>query len=163
MRTNAKTIWFVVANSGQSRGFVFDKDARALSELGEAAMSAPDVRTAVHNLKSDRPGRSFSSSGGNLRHSIEPHHDYHKAEKHKFIAGLAAFLDESVSKKQFDHLVIAAPQRSLGELRKVLSDRVRATVSGEIAKDLTKAPMKALGRQLIPIACRLAYSLPPKT
>ena len=40
----------------------------------------------------------------------------HLIEKHKFAAALAAVLEESCTRREFDRLVMGAPSRSLGEL-----------------------------------------------
>jgi protein required for attachment to host cells len=75
-------------------------------------------------------------------------------EKHNFTARLAETLDKACSARKFDRLVLVAPKRSLGELRTLLSARVRKAVSHEVAKDLTTSTPAALRKAL-------ADTLPP--
>ena len=79
--------------------------------------------------------------------AVSPH-DPHKLEKHNFTAELAERLDKACSAKQFDRIVLVAPKRSLGELRTLLSPRVRKAVSHEVAKDLTASSPTALRKAL---------------
>ena len=102
------------------------------------------------DVVSDRPGRSFSSSRGSLRHSFEAKHDHHKLEKHKFSTALADMLDDACGRMEFDQLVLVAPHRSLGELRGLLSARVRRSICKEIAGDLTGVTPATLWRHLQP-------------
>ena len=101
---------------------------------------APQSRRHTHDLVSDRPGRSFSSSRAGQRHSFEATHDPHKLKKHKFMVELADMLDDACQRKDFDQLVLVAPHRSLGELRGLLSERVQRRIHKEIARDLAIAP-----------------------
>ena len=75
-----------------------------------------------------------------MRHAFEPPHDYHKLEKHRFMATLAEALDDACGRRAFDDLILVAPRRSLGELRGLLSKRVQGSVRQEVAKDLTNEP-----------------------
>jgi protein required for attachment to host cells len=112
---------------------------------------SPQSRQHSRDLKSDKPGRGFSSSRSGVRHAFEPPHDYHKLEKHRFMATLATALDPACSRREFDDLVLVAPRRSLGELRGLLSKRVQARVREEVAKDLTNEPVGRLQRRLGPL------------
>lgn len=140
--------WVVVADGARARFFTASEDGRALVPALAADMVAPLNRLATRDLKSDRPGRSYASSRSGLRHAFEPPHDYRKIEKHRFSAAIAKALDEASGAKAFDRLVLVAPRRSLGELRALLTLRVRAQVDREIAKDLTGATAPRLWRHL---------------
>jgi protein required for attachment to host cells len=150
-----KRIWFVVADSARARFYALNAAGTALVGAGMKDLSAADVRLPARDLKSDKPGRSFSSSPSGTRHAIEPHHDYHKLEKHKFTVGVAEALDKACAAKKFDVAVLVAPKRSLGELRAVLSPRVQKCIGSELAKDLTKHPTDTLWDHLAPIAEKL--------
>mgnify|MGYP003343231567 CR=1 FL=1 len=150
-----KRIWFIVADGARATFFGLNAAGTALVRAGEPELSSADVRVPARGLKSDKPGRTFGSGPGGARHAIEPHHDYHKIEKHKFTVGVAAALDKACAAKKFDFVVLVAPKRSLGELRKVLPERVQARIGGELAKDLTKHPADTLWQHLSPIAEKL--------
>lgn len=146
----AKT-WIVVADGARARFFTPDGEPAKLLPTGPADLVAPASRQRTRDLKSDRPGRSFSASRSGARHAFEPPHDYHKLEKHRFMATLAAALDDARGRRAFDDLILVAPHRSLGELRSLLSKRVLRSVRREVAKDLTNEPPSRLRRRLGPL------------
>ena len=120
--------------------------ARILENLGPGhGLTALDGlvfhgdHSATHDLVSDRQGRSFSSHGPG-RSAIEAHTDPHRDLKTKFANRLAEALTNGLEQNAFDRLVIVASPVTLGDLRSVISDRVRAKVVGEVAQDLTKLP-----------------------
>ena len=150
MPAKRKRIWVVVAD-GASAQILTENADRA----GFVSVRAPRILNAgakghSRDLKSDRPGRTFNSTGLGTRHAIEPHHDNHKMEKHKFAAQLAKLLDHARLQDKFDELILVAPRRSLGELRTLLSEGVLARVRREVAKELTKVTRADLYRQLAP-------------
>ncbi len=99
-----------------------------------------------HELQSDRPGRAQESANP-ARHAIE-REDLHRKKKEQFIAKLAEELDERLAKNEFQRLVIAAPPEALGHIRAALSDKLRATVTAEIGKDLTKMSLTEIHANL---------------
>lgn len=152
--------WIVVADGARARFFRPDREAAKLVPAGPADLAAPQSRQRPRDLKSDKPGRSFSSARSGARHAFEPPHDYHKLEKHRFMAMLAEALDAACSRRDFDDLILVAPRRSLGELRGLLSKRVQERVRQEISKDLTNEPPSRLRRRLGPVLGTQAGSPP---
>ncbi len=148
VRRSAKT-WVVVADSARARFFREDEQSSKLVSTGD--LVAPQSRQRPRDLKSDKPGRSFSSSRSGVRHAFEPPHDYHKLEKHRFMAILADALDEACGRRDFDDLILVAPRRSLGELRGMLSKRVQGRLRSEVAKDLSDESASRLRRRLAPL------------
>ena len=142
--------WIVVADGARGRFFKASDDMKTLVSVGKADMVSPESRQQPRELKSDKPGRSYSSSRNGARHALEPPHDYQKLEKHLFIAYLADILEAACTKEEFDDLVLVLPRRSLGELRGLLSKKVQKRVRREIAKDLTNETAAALLRHLAP-------------
>ncbi|MBX9943628.1 MAG: host attachment protein [Reyranella sp.] len=143
--------WIVIADGARARFLVPSEDARRLVAARLADMVAPESRGHARDLKRDRPGRSYASARSGLRHAVEPKHDPHKLEKHRFAASLAEALDDACARGEVDQIVLAAPRRSLGELRGLLSARVRHRIRQEIAKDLTNDTAAALWRRLGPL------------
>ncbi len=84
---------------------------------------------------SDKGGRRFSPTG---RHAVEPKHDLHKEEKHDFVLKLAKTLDTAYDQGAFKQLIVVAPERSLGEFRKVASARLMKLVVSQLPKELTQ-------------------------
>lgn len=151
MATPITKTWIVVADGARARIFSPDRKLGKLVPAGPSDLVAPASRQRTRDLKSDRPGRSFSSARSGARHAFEPPHDYHKLEKHRFMATLADALEEACGHGAFDDLILVVPRRSLGELRGLLSKRVSEHVSHEVAKDLTGEPPSRLRRRLQPV------------
>ena len=156
MPKKLKRTWFVVADGAHVNFFGLNDAGNGLDRIEEPHLSATSVRIPARELKSDKPGRTVS---GGQPHAIEPRHDYHKLEKHKFTVGVAGALEKAYEGKRFDQLVLVAPARSLGELRAVLSEPVRSRVVHELAKDLTRHPPDSLWQHLAPIARKLMGSV----
>ncbi len=154
MVTKRLRTWIVVADGARARFFTASEDGDRLVPARAADMVAPLSRRPARDLKSDKPGRSYSSSRSGVRHAFEPPHDYHKIEKHRFAAALAEALDEASGSRAFDRLVLVAPDRSLGELHSLLSARVKRQISQEIAKDLTNQTPARLWARLQPLMNR---------
>jgi len=143
-------IWVVAADGVHARFFAIEKDLSGLVPAGPGELKTDEEGKRSSDLKSDKPGRSFASSGGGVRHSIEPHHDYHKMEKHKFTVKVAHALDEAAAQRAFDGLILVAPKRSLGELRVLLSERVKGLLRQEVGKDLMASSPTELWNKLAP-------------
>jgi protein required for attachment to host cells len=142
--------WIVVADGARGRFFKASDDMKKLISVGKAHMVSPNSRQRPSELKSDKPGRSYSSSRSGARHALEPPHDYQKLEKHRFMAELAETLESARTRGEFNELVLVLPRRSLGELRSLLSKEMQKCVRQEIAKDFTNETAAALLRRLTP-------------
>ncbi len=145
------TTWIVVADGARARFLRAAEDGKGLLPARGADLIAPEGRRHTRDLVSDRPGRVDSTSRGGQRHSFEPTHDYHKLVKHRFTVSVADVLDKACLAKEFDELILVAPRRSLGELRKVLSKRVQKVVQQEIPKDFTDYTLSMMWRHLRPL------------
>lgn len=150
-------IWVVVTDGAQARFLMPNRKVSRLLPAGPADLTSTGAKTRASDLKSDRPGRTFNSSRSGQRHAIEPKHDHHKQEKHKFSASVVAVLDRARSKRDFEDLIIVAPRRTIGEIRTLLSERVRDCLREEITKDLTKSSPDALLSRLKPAIERLLH------
>ena len=139
----------VVADGARARFLQQSEDRRKLVPAGGADMLAPTARQPDRELVSDKPGRGFSRARDGRRGAFEPPHDFHKVEKHNFAARLAEHLERLREDGKFDRLVLVAPRRSLGELRKLLTPQVKKAVVHEVAKDLTASPAAALRDALV--------------
>ena len=63
--------------------------------------------------------------------------DFHQLEEDRFAAEAAQLLKERALRNEFESLIIVAPPRTLGELRKHYHKEVADRLKAEIAKDLT--------------------------
>lgn len=106
--------------------------------------------SATHELMSDKQGRSFSSVGSG-RSAMEPETDPHRQRKSIFAKHLAEVLAQQLQAGAYHRLIVAASPVTLGDLRKAMSDQVRATVVAEFAHDLTKIPNHEIAKHLMPL------------
>jgi len=97
-------------------------------------------------LKTDAPGSTFSSVG-NGRSTYEET-DFHQLEEDRFAAETADMLRQRALRNEFDSLIVVAPPRTLGELRKHYHKEVEKRITGEIAKDLTGHPVREIEKIL---------------
>lgn len=74
--------------------------------------------------------------------------DFHEQAETEFALETAEFLNERVRIDDLDELVIVAPPRALGVLRKHLSREALAQLIAEIPKDLVKHPIAEIERLL---------------
>lgn len=75
--------------------------------------------------------------------------DFHQLEEDRFAAETAELLRTRALRGEFDHLVVVAPPRTLGELRKHYHKEVESRIHAELAKDLTGHPVDQIEKILI--------------
>jgi len=92
----------------------------------------------------DRPGRSSASVG--VARSAMEETDWHDIAEERFAGELADALYRHAQADRFEKLVIIAPPKILGSLRKVLHAEVSARVAAEIPKELTSHPVAEIER-----------------
>ena len=86
-----------------------------------------------------RPGRA-SAPGSSHRSAFEEA-DWHGLPEAQFAKDIADRLYRALMRHEFDRLVIAAPPKALGELRRDLHKEVAARVVTDIGKDLTNSTL----------------------
>jgi protein required for attachment to host cells len=94
------------------------------------------------DIKTDAPGRSFSSAG--TRRSSLDETDFHQQAEDRFAADAAERLGRTVRDGGFEELIIVAPPRTLGELRRHYSQEVSSRIVAEVDKDLTNHPLNKI-------------------
>lgn len=102
---------------------------------------------ASGDQSTDAPGRAFSSNGSGR--STYEETDFHQLEEDRFAAETAALLKKRALANDFERLVIVAPPRTLGELRKHYHREVSERIAGELDKDLTGHPVNEIETILI--------------
>ena len=101
-----------------------------------------------HDQGTDRPGRAFPSANSSARSAVEST-DWHEIEEHRFAQRAAAALESFVRDRAAPALVIAAPARTLADLRKSLHADVKAKIIAEIDKYFTKIPVWEIERHIV--------------
>jgi protein required for attachment to host cells len=105
-----------------------------------------DENPATREQGSDKPGRSFASKGG-VRSAVEDA-DWHELEEERFARAMADRINQAAESGELHAIAIVAPPRALGEIRKDLSTKAQSKVVGELAKDLTRHPLKDIEKAL---------------
>ncbi|MCK6503186.1 host attachment protein [Myxococcota bacterium] len=133
--------WIVLADSSRAR--IFRTDA-ALTE-GPVVIDElvhPASRLRGRELESDRPSRSFAERGAHPSDLGESGAHAHQSEL--FAMELADHLDAARKDGRYEGIVLAAPPRFLGALRKAMSPATLDLVHQAIDKELTQLPEHAV-------------------
>jgi len=141
----AKITWIVVADGQRATVYHNDgpnKGLEIIPGLGGHQYTPPS-----HDMISDAPGR-MQGFGGSGAAPMTARTDPHELEEERFTERLADTVNRAALEKQFDRLILAAPPRTLGILRKALSTHATERVIAELDKDLTKASRTDLAAQL---------------
>ncbi len=96
---------------------------------------------------SDQPGRAFNSVGSHR--SAYEETNFHELEQARFAAQTAEMLKKRALNNEFDRLIVVAPPRTLGELRKHYHKEVEQRLVGEIGKDLTGHPVSEIEKIIL--------------
>src|ERR1700737_3022670 len=128
---------------------------KALFLINEGDGKFPNLRRlAVEEHKdppsreqgSDAPGRAYSSVG-RIRSAVEET-DWHELEKERFAASIADRINKAAQSGVFSQIVIVAPPKILGELRREFTKETEAKVIAEVPKDLTHHTIAEIERLL---------------
>ena len=101
---------------------------------------------ATREQGTDRPGRSFASVG--VARSAMQEVDWHHIAKERFANELAEVLYRHAHANRFEKLIVIAPPKILGNLRKAFHAEVADRVEAEIPKELTSHPISEIEKLL---------------
>ena len=107
-----------------------------------------DENPSTHEQGSDKPGRAFKRANTNQRSGVETV-DWHELEEQRFAHRVAAAMERLVRERNAKALVVAAPPRTLAELRHSFHDDVKRRIIAEINKDLTRHPVGEIEKHLL--------------
>jgi protein required for attachment to host cells len=136
----------LVADGKKSLFFRNEGDGEFPNLIVERKDGQPDLKD--RDQKSDAPGRTFSNAGTGAGRSAYEETDYHQLEEEKFAAETAELLKQRALRNEYDSLIVVAPPRTLGALRKHYHKEVEKRIAGEIAKDLTGHPVREIEKIL---------------
>lgn len=118
-----------------------DKAGRASST--QSGPGAPSIaRNGSNHAKGG--GAQFAPSRGTLGET-----DFHQMEEDRFAADAAELLKKRAFANEYESLIVIAPPKTLGELRKHYHKEVTQRLSGELAKDLTGHPIPEIEQALL--------------
>jgi len=101
---------------------------------------------ATRDQATDSAGRASSPQGG-AQSSVEPT-DFHQLEEDRFAAEAADVLKKRALANDFESLIVVAPPKTLGEMRKHYHKAVSSRLVGELDKDLTGHPIAEIEKAL---------------
>ena len=115
-----------------------------------------ELVTEAHHERDDRKNSESKSdaagagaqSGGYGRPAMEET-DFHQQDEDRYAADAADQLRIRALAGDYDALVIVAPPRTLGELRKHLHKEVEKRVVMELAKEMTDRPLPDIAAMLM--------------
>ena len=101
--------------------------------------------------KTDQAGRAASTRGGSFAAGggTMGEVDFHQQEEDRFAADTAELLKKRALANEFETLIIVAPPKTLGEMRKHYHKEVSGRLSAELAKDLTGHSIADIEKALI--------------
>jgi len=88
-------------------------------------------------------GGNFASGGGSMGEA-----DYHQQAEDRFAADAAEELKRRALANDFESLIVVAPPKTLGEMRKHYHKAVSEKLAGELSKDLTGHPVDQIEKLL---------------
>jgi protein required for attachment to host cells len=136
---------WVLVGDGRKALFFINKGSRDLLDL-RVVETRIDENPATRDQGTDRPGRAFASVGG--ARSAVGDTDWHEVEEERFARAIAERINAGAEANEFSEIVIVAPPRTLGEIRKDLSKKAQGKVAGELGKDLTRHPLADIEKAL---------------
>ncbi len=136
--------WVLVCDGAKALLFQNDGDAELinLKALDAVIEHEPPTR----DLGTDRPGRVYQSHS--TARSATEETDWHAKAEEAFLARLAERLDKGVREHAVTSVVLVAPPRALGVLRRHLTPALQGAVTAEVAKDLVRMPTSEIERHL---------------
>lgn len=108
---------------------------------------SPEPRIDLVELPEPMLHSANTGSGGRHRSSAA-NPDDSRLREDDFAATVAAYLNREALAEAFQHVVVIADPRTLGELRKHFQPSLKAKLVGELAKDLAKHPAEAIENTL---------------
>jgi protein required for attachment to host cells len=135
----------VVVGDGEKALFLRNK-----GDPQEIKLEVEDIfghdNPATHEQGTDKPGRAFASAG-TARSAMEET-DWHQLGEERFAADIANTLYRLAHANKFEALVVVAPPKVLGNLRKAFHKEVVDRITGELPNDLTSHPVPDIEKLL---------------
>jgi protein required for attachment to host cells len=135
----------VLVSDGRKALFLKNKgDALYPNLQVDRVLEAPD-NLPTSEQGTDKPGRAAMMG---QRSAVEQT-DWHDLAERKFAGEVAEALNAACFNGTVKHIIVAAPPRTLAELRNRFSDAVKQRILAEVNKDLTKHPVYEIEQHLM--------------
>jgi protein required for attachment to host cells len=135
----------VLVGDGEKALFLRNKgDAEHVNLVVESVREQDNPPT--HEQGADQPGRAFASVGA--KRSAMEETDWHRFAEERFAAELSQMLYRRAHANRFKELVVVAPPKVLGNLRKAFHKEVTDRIIAEVPKELTSHPVYEMEKVL---------------
>jgi protein required for attachment to host cells len=131
--------WILVTDGKKAQVYVWTP--KSLTLVPDFTVYSESPEDYAEKLK--KPGTIFES-GSSLRHSVQPHIDIHDEIRLHFSTSILSQLNKCRENGNFDRLIIAAPDKLLGLLRKGLSKKTEDSLIADIPKNWTRYSQEKL-------------------
>jgi protein required for attachment to host cells len=142
------TVWIAVTSAARAR--IFESAGRNQPLIEYTDLVNPEDRLSKKEFRSGEPGRTADVQRGQ-RHTIGMTDNPKDQLAKEFAAIVSKHLAKGLSERRFQRLCIVAPPRFLGMLRAQMTTSLKATLAGEIRKDLTAEDQAAIYDQVAPV------------
>jgi protein required for attachment to host cells len=116
---------------------------------GVRLVELTDQKMKIEKVAPERDGAPRTNDRfGQGRHKIERRLTAHEAAEEAFLGDVAARIEDVLRAEEGVSLVLCAPPKALGSLRKLLSVGARRRLALCLGKDLTKESPTAIGKRL---------------
>ena len=136
----------VLVGNGAKALFLRNRGTAMMPKLAMESV-LEQANPATREQGTDQPGQSVGFAGG--PGSALEQTDWHRLAEERFIAEIAEQLLRQAHDNAFTDLVVVAPPRVLGGLRKAMHKTVSERVRAEIPKELTARPIAEIEEALV--------------
>lgn len=127
--------WIALADG--KRALVLKNDEPG-GEPSLSVVSAEQIdNPPTRHIGTGAAGRNNDGRAGGVRKSAYDNTDFHQLAEDRFAADFAKRLNKAAQANAFDKLLIAAPAKTLGELRSHYGSDLKKRLVGELDRDLT--------------------------
>ena len=138
-----KGAWILVADF--SKAILLENTGTPMSlRLDVRKVLHADENPPTHEQGDDAPGTVFA---GSHRSHVEQT-DWHAMAGRRFLETAAEALEAARTLHEVGSIVLVAPPKALAELRTIISASVKASVVGELDKDLVRMPVDEIAEHL---------------
>jgi protein required for attachment to host cells len=116
--------WVVVCDGAKALVLANEGNRKTPRLITREVYQQEDRKT--REIGTDKPGRSFNSV--DEQRSAMEQTDFHRQEEERFLSRLAERLDKAVLGGETRALIVVAPPRAIGVLRREFSPHVRGAV-----------------------------------
>lgn len=148
-------VWIMVCDA--SRAILYKSQGKVAPLLFIKKLEHQDSRSHVHDLVTDKPGRTQQSVGGKghtavghgSRSGMNKEHTPKDSEHEQFAQEIASELKLGLINKLYSHLVLISGPHFLGLVRTMMDETVVQQITHTIDKDYTHMTSEEIHQRLV--------------